>query len=42
MKTADAIAIGRAIGKIERTLDAWEESKHRCMMLQIWSIVKLK
>jgi hypothetical protein len=29
MKTRDALAIGHALGRIERTLDAWEESKHK-------------
>lgn len=29
MKTADALKIGMALGRISRTLDAWEESKHK-------------
>lgn len=28
MKTADALKIGMALGRISKTLDAWEESKH--------------
>ena len=28
MKVQDAFRIGRALGRIERALDAWEESKH--------------
>lgn len=28
MRVQDAFSIGRALGRIERTLDAWEESKH--------------
>ena len=28
MRVQDALMIGRALGRIERTLDAWEESKH--------------
>ena len=28
MKTKDALAIGIKLGRLQRTLDAWEESKH--------------
>lgn len=28
MRVQDALMIGRALGRIEKTLDAWEESKH--------------
>jgi hypothetical protein len=28
MKTKDALEIGRALGRINSTIDAWEESKH--------------
>lgn len=28
MRTVDAIRIGMALGRISKTLDAWEESKH--------------
>ncbi len=28
MKTTDALRLGIAIGRLQRTLDAWEESKH--------------
>ena len=28
MRTADALKIGMALGRISKTLDAWEESKH--------------
>ena len=28
MKVQDAFRIGRTLGRIERALDAWEESKH--------------
>ena len=28
MRTSDVLIIGRALGRVERTLDAWEESKH--------------
>lgn len=28
MKTKDALAIGIRLGRLQRTLDAWEESKH--------------
>ena len=28
MRTADALTIGMALGRIKGTLDAWEESKH--------------
>lgn len=29
MRTVDALRIGMELGKISRTLDAWEESKHK-------------
>ncbi|WP_276691509.1 hypothetical protein [Acidaminococcus massiliensis] len=28
MKTKDALAIGIKLGRLQQTLDAWEESKH--------------
>lgn len=28
MKTCDALSIGIKLGRLQKTLDAWEESKH--------------